>query len=211
MSKILIFDLDNTITRNCLDAHKHNILIEILQEAHEKEWKVYVVTARPSQWVYKRNYGNDGHKQTEANILYYDLSSDIAEELRNGRIIYTEKTPYDYRQNKNRWLYYYDKKFHKKAKEIIKSNKYCSNHDITSIVKFLQIEVIKKNNPSIPWKNVYFFDDAQYHKEAFQCWKEKRNTGMEDMNFVGGEDECVFNNPENMQVLYGLLPQSDML
>lgn len=217
MKKILIFDLDETITSNCLNKHKYNILIEILKRAHENDWKVYVVTARPSQWAYRDTYGNDGHKQTEQGILDYRLDSDIAELLQNGRPLDTKGTPYDNKKNSDgkRWLYYYDKQFVEKAEKTKryrrKTKEPCRNHDITSIVKFLQIEEIKRKNPYIFWKNVYFFDDAQYHKEAFQCWKENRNTGMKDMNFVGGKDECVFDNPKNMEVLYGLLPQSPML
>lgn len=208
MTKILIFDLDETISENCFNNEKHNILLQVLQKANLKKWKTYVVTARPSKWVLHNVFKQKKNDPTEEKtIMEYRINKYIVEALRNNRYYYYKNNNDEHVTEKgkkiviDRWLYYFDKPYYEYAREHFKQYK---NIDITSIIKWLQIVNIKKKNPSIQWNDVYFFDDAQYHRKAFKTLVHLF-PGMEKMHFIGGTNECVFNN--NTKILRELLDE----
>jgi hydroxymethylpyrimidine pyrophosphatase-like HAD family hydrolase len=177
--KILIFDLDDTLTHNCFSDKNINLIQEILSYANSKKWPTYVVTAR--------SLYHNGKKYTKESTLTYGLDPYIVNLLKNGRSVH-DTNP--------RWFYYFDPELFEIFNNIGLDK---LGIDPVSIVKFSQILEIKQNHPKIPWKNVYFFDDAKYHLTSFvNACKNKlfddNYKGICELKFVGGQDHCVFND-----------------
>lgn len=189
--KIFIFDLDDTLTNNCFDTEfSQTLIIMALRKIRAKNWKIYVVTARPSNSMVKKFY---------KRILLENERERIIKMNMDPRVVHLLK-PENPRED---WLYYLDDNFYNFASILQNEHAFLRKCNITSIVKFLQIEDIKLKNPTVKWNDIYFFDDAKYHKDGMKIWKQINPQMVNNMNFIGGDGECVF--LKNKKILFDII------
>lgn len=180
MQKILIFDLDDTLSKDCYKQEKTSMIVNLLKNANRNKWKIYVVTSRGinSKYVGKLSLKSE-------NILSYSINPNFVSEIKENQ--------HKYFSHGERQVYYIDREFFQK-KDSLNIDSSWKKQNWTSVIKMLQIEDIKEKNRNIPWNNFYFFDDAKYHLSAWRYWSSLINPAMNEMKFFGGQGHCVFSD-----------------
>lgn len=191
--KVLIFDLDDTLTSNCFynNPEKKKLILDILKHANKCNYRIYIVTARTTDPDI-----NPGGVLSPRELFTYNIDNDIIKQI----AINTTKT-INSTADKN-LLYNFEDDEMRHAITFIRSKVknanllYYMERNLTSLLKFYQIQKImsKVYNKDVPPENFYFFDDARYHLRMYNLWGQLINKKIRKLNFIGGQGNCVFDD-----------------
>lgn len=182
--KILIFDLDATLTEECFKSKTPNsaaayyYILNLLLYADREKYPVYVITSRDySAYLnyYNKNPGKG--KSVEDLLLTEYIPSEIATLLRKlvGK----------------RHLYFFEEKGMDDAQRE-------GYEGSSGGLKMYQIQQIQQKH-RLPYSKIIFFDDASHNLDAWHHAQDSKNSKMGAMWYIGGKDKCVFNDKTNRE------------
>jgi hypothetical protein len=198
---ILIFDLDQTICKGSVTPEIMNLLLKKILQTKLKGGCIYIVTARRFS-----DFNN------EQELLSHNIPEDIVHML-------TFVNKYTY----HRWIYYNNtiSDIYNGVYELLQRRglqeefeQFVMGHskrdfDIlelnVGLIKMLQIEEILQKYSNLDEYTVYFFDDSKPNYMAYVFYSTYVNEMFNFINFVGGENKAVFQNPDHVQLLYSII------
>jgi hydroxymethylpyrimidine pyrophosphatase-like HAD family hydrolase len=224
--KILIFDLDKTISVDCFRTNpfaKLNVM-EIIRKANDNQHKIFIVTSRlniSEADTFNNNYDTLLNSvKSSKNIPGWKYASndnidkDILQLIKQNIVTVHNKNP-NYPGSWFRWIVKEETDRVKKIADNITNHpnltsrqtikhwlhNYVKNVNITGIIKMAQITDIMNDHPHIESENIFFFDDAIHNYDALKVWRTHIDKRFRGLKFLGGKGEPVFNEYSRNQLL----------
>ena len=201
INKVLVFDLDLTISNDCFKNNQKNKqkVLKILTNALcDQNTAVYIVTARQYEVFLKEKMkriksqepfiGKKIMDEAYIDLITYSIDHDVI------NLIY-QKNQY---KPFNEWVFtsFNINDTVSRANDLLNSlhSNFGYSNDFVKyfgIHKMMQLDYIYKKENLNSWNQMTFYDDSKGNKDQWIWWYNNKDKDSKKLNFVGGDNKCV--------------------